>query len=132
MLWMLRYLWRLLVPEDNPKYEKILKQQARRLSNLTGCKLNQAQRTIAIDFYGHKSLKDLKVQIESGNVSSDILNLLSFDSSNQSLISLQRHWSRIDTAFDAIEYLQAFDRNSVLACILNLQEDEFKKLVKGA
>lgn len=120
------------MPEDISKYEKILKQQARRLSNFTGCKLNQAQRTIAIDFYAHKSLKDLKVNLVDGNVSQDLLNLLTFDGSETSLISLQKQWVRINDALDEIEYLKPFNRTSVIACILNLREDEFQKMVMGA
>ncbi|MFY8297571.1 hypothetical protein AAEU28_02015 [Pseudoalteromonas sp. SS15] len=120
------------MPEEKSKYEKILKQQARRLSNFTGCKLNQAQRSIAIDFYDHKSLKHLKVSLETGTAPSDILQLLEFDGSDAALISLQRQWIRINTAFDSIEYLKPFERIDVLACILNLPSDELQLLVSNS
>jgi hypothetical protein len=129
MLWMLRYLWRLLVPEEKSQYEKILKRQARRLANFTECKLNQAQRTIAIDFYGYKSLKDLKLRLENGAVPQDTLNLLQFSSSPECLISLQRHWEKINAAFDEVEYLTSFDRIEVIACILNMSKDEFERII---
>lgn len=129
MLWMLRYLWRLLVPEEKSQYEKILKRQARRLANFTECKLNQAQRTIAIDFYGYKSLKDLKLSLENGLATIDTIKLLEFDKSTECLISLQRSWKRINTAFDEVDYLTSFDRIEVIACILNVQAEEFKSLI---
>jgi len=129
MLWMLRYLWRLLVPEEKSQYEKILKRQARRLANFTECKLNQAQRTIAIDFYGYKSLKDLKLSLENGLASTDTTKLLEFDKSSECLISLQRSWERINTAFDEVDYLTSFGRIEVIACILNVQPEEFKNLI---
>lgn len=131
MLWMLRYLWRLLVPEEKSQYEKILKRQARRLANLTECKLNQAQRTIAIDFYGYKSLKDLKLSLENGLATPDTTKLLEFDKSSECLISLQRSWERINTAFDEVDYLTSFDRFEVIACILNVQPEEFKSLINS-
>ena len=126
---MLRYLWRLLVPEEKSQYEKILKRQARRLANFTECKLNQAQRTIAIDFYGYKSLKDLKLSLENGLANTDTTKLLEFDKSAECLISLQRSWERINTAFDEVDYLTSFDRIEVIACILNVQPEEFKNLI---
>ena len=129
MLWMLRYFWRLLVPEEKLQYEKILKRQARRLANFTECKLNQAQRTIAIDFYGYKSLKDLKLSLENGLATTDTTKLLEFDKSAECLISLQRSWERINTAFDEVDYLTSFDRIDVIACILNVQPEEFKNLI---
>jgi len=129
MLWMLRYLWRLLVPEEKSQYEKILKRQARRLANFTECKLNQAQRTIAIDFYGYKSLKDLKLSLENGLATTDTTKLLEFDKSSECLISLQRSWERINTAFDEVDYLTSFDRIEIIACILNVQPEEFKNLI---
>lgn len=129
MLWMLRYLWRLLVPEEKSQYEKILKRQARRLANLTECKLNQAQRTIAIDFYGYKSLKDLKQSLENGLATTDTTKLLEFDKSSECLISLQRSWGRINAAFDDVDYLISFDRLEIIACILNVQLEEFKNLI---
>mgnify|MGYP000439304798 FL=1 len=129
MLWMLRYLWRLLVPEEKSQYEKILKRQARRLANFTECKLNQAQRTIAIDFYGYKSLKDLKLSLENGLANTDTTKLLEFNKSAECLISLQRSWERINTAFDEVDYLTSFDRIEVIACILNVQPEEFKNLI---
>ena len=131
MLWMLRYLWRLLVPEEKSQYEKILKRQARRLANFTECKLNQAQRTIAIDFYGYKSLKDLKLSLENGLATTDTTKLLEFDKSSECLISLQRSWERINTAFDEVDYLTSFDRIEVIACILNVQPEEFKSLINS-
>ena len=131
MLWMLRYLWRLLVPEEKSQYEKILKRQARRLANFTECKLNQAQRTIAIDFYGYKSLKDLKLSLENGLAPPDTTKLLEFDKSAECLISLQRSWERINTAFDEVDYLTSFDRIDVIACILNVQPEEFKSLINS-
>lgn len=131
MLWMLRYLWRLLVPEEKSQYEKILKRQARRLANFTECKLNQAQRTIAIDFYGYKSLKDLKLSLESGLATTDTIKLLEFDKSSECLISLQRSWERINTALDEVDYLTSFDRIDVIACILNVQPEEFKSLINS-
>ena len=126
---MLRYFWRLLVPEEKSQYEKILKRQARRLANFTECKLNQAQRTIAIDFYGYKSLKDLKLSLENGLATTDTTKLLEFDKSAECLISLQRSWERINTAFDEVDYLTSFDRIDVIACILNVQPEEFKNLI---
>lgn len=126
---MLRYLWRLLVPEEKSQYEKILKRQARRLANFTECKLNQAQRTIAIDFYGYKSLKDLKLSLENGVVKQDTINLLEFSSSPECLISLQRNWEKINAAFDEVEYLAKFDRLEVVACILNMSKDEFESTI---
>lgn len=126
---MLRYFWRLLVPEEKLQYEKILKRQARRLANFTECKLNQAQRTIAIDFYGYKSLKDLKLSLENGLATTDTTKLLEFDKSAECLISLQRSWERINTAFDEVDYLTSFDRIDVIACILNVQPEEFKNLI---
>ncbi len=129
MLWMLRYLWRLLVPEEKSQYEKILKRQARRLANFTECKLNQAQRTIAIDFYGYKSLKDLKLSLENGLANTDTTKLLEFNKSAECLISLQRSWERINTAFDEVDYLTSFDRIEVIACILNVQPEEFRNLI---
>lgn len=126
---MLRYLWRLLVPEEKSQYEKILKRQARRLANFTECKLNQAQRTIAIDFYGYKSLKDLKLSLENGLATTDTTKLLEFDKSSECLISLQRSWERINTAFDEVDYLTSFDRIEIIACILNVQPEEFKNLI---
>lgn len=129
MLWMLRYLWRLLVPEEKSQYEKILKRQARRLANFTECKLNQAQRTIAIDFYGYKSLKDLKLSLENGTVQQDTINLLEFSTSPERLISLQRNWEKINAAFDEVEYLANFDRLEVMACILNMPKDEFESAI---
>ena len=129
MLWMLRYLWRLLVPEEKSQYEKILKRQARRLANFTECKLNQAQRTIAIDFYGYKSLKDLKLSLENGAAQRDTINLLEFSVSPGCLISLQRNWEKINTAFDEVEYLANFDRLEVIACILNMPKDEFESAI---
>lgn len=129
MLWMLRYLWRLLVPEEKSQYEKILKRQARRLANFTECKLNQAQRTIAIDFYGYKSLKDLKLSLENGLATADTIMLLEFGASPECLISLQRSWERINGAFDEVDYLASFDRIDVIACILNVQPEEFKNLI---
>lgn len=129
MLWMLRYLWRLLVPEEKSQYEKILKRQSRRLANFTECKLNQAQRTIAIDFYGYKSLKDLKLSLENGLATTDTIKLLEFDKSSESLISLQRSWERINAAFDEVEYLASFDRLEIIACILNMQPEEFKSTI---
>lgn len=126
---MLRYLWRLLVPEEKSQYEKILKRQARRLANFTECKLNQAQRTIAIDFYGYKSLKDLKLSLENGLAIPDTTKLLEFDKSAECLISLQRSWERINTAFDEVDYLTSFDRIEVIACILNVQPEDFKNLI---
>ena len=126
---MLRYLWRLLVPEEKSQYEKILKRQARRLANFTECKLNQAQRTIAIDFYGYKSLKDLKLSLENGLANTDTTKLLEFNKSAECLISLQRSWERINTAFDEVDYLTSFDRIEVIACILNVQPEEFKNLI---
>lgn len=128
---MLRYLWRLLVPEEKSQYEKILKRQARRLANFTECKLNQAQRTIAIDFYGYKSLKDLKLSLESGLATTDTIKLLEFDKSSECLISLQRSWERINTALDEVDYLTSFDRIDVIACILNVQPEEFKSLINS-
>ena len=128
---MLRYLWRLLVPEEKSQYEKILKRQARRLANFTECKLNQAQRTIAIDFYGYKSLKDLKLSLENGLAPPDTTKLLEFDKSAECLISLQRSWERINTAFDEVDYLTSFDRIDVIACILNVQPEEFKSLINS-
>lgn len=129
MLWMLRYLWRFLVPEEKSQYEKILKRQARRLANFTECKLNQAQRTIAIDFYGYKSLKDLKLSLENGTAQRDTINLLEFSSSPECLISLQRHWEEINAAFNEVEYLTNFDRLEVIACILNMPKDEFESAI---
>lgn len=126
---MLRYLWRLLVPEEKSQYEKILKRQARRLANFTECKLNQAQRTIAIDFYGYKSLKDLKLSLENGLANTDTTKLLEFNKSAECLISLQRSWERINTAFDEVDYLTSFDRIEVIACILNVQPEEFRNLI---
>lgn len=126
---MLRYFWRLLVPEEKSQYEKILKRQARRLANFTECKLNQAQRTIAIDFYGYKSLKDLKLSLENGAVKQDTINLLEFSSSPECLISLQRNWETINTAFDEVEYLINFDRIEIIACILNMSKDEFESII---
>jgi len=117
------------VPEEKSQYEKILKRQARRLANFTECKLNQAQRTIAIDFYGYKSLKDLKLSLENGLANTDTTKLLEFDKSAECLISLQRSWERINTAFDEVDYLTSFDRIEVIACILNVQPEEFKNLI---
>lgn len=129
MLWMLRYLWRLLVPEEKSQYEKILKRQARRLANFTECKLNQAQRTIAIDFYGYKSLNDLKLSLENGAAQRDTINLLEFSSSPECLISLQRNWEKINDALDEVEYLASFDRTEVIACILNMPKNEFESAI---
>lgn len=129
MLWIFRYFRRLLVPEEISTYEKILKRQARRLSNFTDCKLNQAQRTIAIDFYGYKSLKDLKEHISKGTTKQDTINLLNFTTTPECLISLQRNWFLINEAFDAIEYLNEFDRLAVISCILNMPLDEFKNII---
>lgn len=126
---MLRYLWRLLVPEEKSQYEKILKRQARRLANFTECKLNQAQRTIAIDFYGYKSLKDLKLSLENGAAQRDTINLLEFSSSPECLISLQRNWEKINDALDEVEYLASFDRTEVIACILNMTKNEFESAI---
>lgn len=117
------------MPEEKSQYEKILKRQARRLANFTECKLNQAQRTIAIDFYGYKSLKDLKLNLENGLATIDTIKLLEFDKSTECLISLQRNWERINTAFDEVDYLASFDRQEVISCILNIEPDEFKKLI---
>jgi hypothetical protein len=117
------------VPEEKSQYEKILKRQARRLANFTECKLNQAQRTIAIDFYGYKSLKDLKLSLENGLATIDTIKLLEFDKSTECLISLQRSWKRINTALDEVDYLTSFDRIEVIACILNVQAEEFKSLI---
>lgn len=126
---MLRYLWRLLVPEEKSQYEKILKRQARRLANFTECKLNQAQRTIAIDFYGYKSLNDLKLSLENGAAQRDTINLLEFSSSPECLISLQRNWEKINDALDEVEYLASFDRTEVIACILNMPKNEFESAI---
>lgn len=117
------------MPEEKSQYEKILKRQARRLANFTECKLNQAQRTIAIDFYGYKSLKDLKLSLENGAVKQDTINLLEFSSSPECLISLQRNWETINTAFDEVEYLINFDRIEIIACILNMSKDEFESII---
>jgi hypothetical protein len=119
------------VPEEKSQYEKILKRQARRLSNYTGCKLNQAQRTIAIDFYGYKSLKDLKLSLVEDKVHLDTLHLLEFTSDQNCLVSLQRQWERINIALDQIEYLESFSNLEVIACILNVQIDELKELVSA-
>jgi hypothetical protein len=117
------------VPEEKSQYEKILKRQARRLANFTECKLNQAQRTIAIDFYGYKSLKDIKLSLENGAVKQDTINLLEFSESPECLISLQRNWGRINAALDDVEYLESFDRLEVIACILNMCKDEFERII---
>ncbi|MEW6990463.1 hypothetical protein AADZ91_07205 [Colwelliaceae bacterium 6441] len=117
------------MPEEKSQYEKILKRQARRLANFTECKLNQAQRTIAIDFYGYKSLKDLKLSLENGTAQRDTINLLEFSSSPECLISLQRHWEKINAAFNEVEYLTNFDRLEVIACILNMPKDEFESAI---
>lgn len=117
------------MPEEKSQHEKILKQQARRLANFTECKLNQAQRTIAIDFYGYKSLKDLKFSLENGFVATDTIKLLEFDKSYECLISLQRNWGKINAAFDEVDYLATFDRIEVIACILNMQPSEFENII---
>jgi hypothetical protein len=117
------------VPEEKSQYEKILKRQARRLANFTECKLNQAQRTIAIDFYGYKSLKDLKLSLENGTAQRDTINLLEFSASPACLISLQRNWEKINAAFDEVEYFANFDRLEVIACILNMPKDEFENAI---
>lgn len=129
MLWIFRCFRRLLVPEEKSIYEKTIKRQARRLASFTGCKLNQAQRTIAIDFYGYKSLKDLKLSLANGLAQQDTINLLEFDTSPECLVSLQRYWETINTAFDDIDYLNEFDRLEVIACILNMRYEEFKNLI---
>ncbi|WP_405633086.1 hypothetical protein [Pseudoalteromonas sp. Ld20] len=117
------------MPEEKSQYEKILKRQARRLANFTECKLNQAQRTIAIDFYGYKSLKDLKLSLENGAAQRDTINLLEFSSSPECLISLQRNWEKINDALDKVEYLESFDRTEVIACILNMPKNEFESAI---
>lgn len=117
------------MPEEKSINEKTIKRQARRLASFTGCKLNQAQRTIAIDFYGYKSLKDLKLSLENGSAQQDTINLLEFDASSECLVSLQRCWDTINTAFDDVDYLNEFDRIEVIACILNMKFEEFRSLI---
>ena len=65
------------MPEEKSQCERNLERQARRLANLTGCKLTQAQRTLAIDVYCYKSLNDLKKAVadNTASVNSDFTRL---------------------------------------------------------
>jgi hypothetical protein len=129
MLWISGYLWGLVVPEEKLQFERNLKRQARRLANLTGCKLTQAQRTLAIDVYGYKSLSDLKTAVADNTASENTLCLINFTNNVNCVTALRGAYEQIISALSHIEYLAAFNSHVVLATIFNLSSDELTVLV---
>ncbi|MDP2562148.1 hypothetical protein [Psychrobium sp. 1_MG-2023] len=117
------------MPEENSQSVKILKKQARRLANLTGCKLNQAQRTIAIDFYNYKSWDLLKRAADSGSLTEESKQLIELSNPVEVAITIQSNWDRWNITISAIEYLKSFDTQTVVSTLLNIPENDLKKII---
>lgn len=117
------------MPLDNSQFERNIKKQARSLSNLTGCKLTQAQRTLAIDLFKCKSWSDLKVAIAANTLQPGIDCLVGFTNDVDSITYLRENYDNIHHILANISYLNQFDTDKVIAQILNLSTTELKMLL---
>lgn len=124
-------LWGLVVPEENSRLLRTAKRQARALSDLSGCKLNQAQMTLAIDIYGYMSWAKLKNAIESDELPSSLACLLDRDYKDPALIIsvIRSHWRKWTEDLAKISYLQEIPATVVLSSILNIDELELNRII---
>ena len=122
----------LVVPEENLPLLRTAKRQSRALANLTGCKLNQAQMTLAIDVFGYKSWAKLKNAIELNEVPNELACLLDRDHNDVAklITCIRSNWNDWQERFKNITYLQDIEATKIIATILNLEELEITKIVR--
>lgn len=119
------------MPEEKSPLLRTAKRQARALSDLSGCKLNQAQMTLSIDMYGYMSWAKLKNAIENNELSEDLACLLDRQHEQPSrLISvIKSNWLQWSENFKKIRYLENLETVKILSAILNIDELELNKIV---
>ena len=119
------------MPIEKSPLLRTAKRQARALSDLSGCKLNQAQMTLSIDMYGYMSWAKLKNAIENDELSEDMACLLDRQHEQPSLLIsvIKSNWLQWSENFKKIRYLENLETVKILSAILNIDELELNKIV---
>ena len=117
--------------ENKSRQLRTAQRQARALANLSGCKLNQAQMTLAIDVFGYVSWAKLKTAIENEELPESFAHLLDRDHSDiGALVSvIKANWQAWSNNFAQITYLEGIETLQIMSVILNLDELELSKIV---
>lgn len=121
----------LVVPEQKSQLLRTAQRQARTIVELSGCKLNQAQMTLAIDVYGYKSWAKLKHSIESGLLTDEMVCLLSHEHENPALLieTIKSLWPNWQSGFAKVSYLENVSSLTLIASILKIDQVDLEKII---
>lgn len=118
--------------EGNSRALRTAQRQARALANLSGCKLNQAQMTLAIDVYGYMSWAKLKSAIEKNELPERKACLLDREHQNAALLIsvIKTSWQEWCVNLSKIKYLKGIETIEIISSILNIDKLELHNLIR--
>ena len=117
--------------EGKSRLLRTAQRQARALSDLSGCKLNQAQMTLAIDVFGYMSWAKLKSAIQNGELPEIKACLLDWEHENTALLIsvIKTNWQDWSINFSQIKYLKGIETKKIISHILKIDELELDKII---
>ncbi len=117
--------------EGKSRLLRTAQRQARALSDLSGCKLNQAQMTLAIDVFGYMSWAKLRSAIEKDELPEIKACLLDLEHEDTALLIsvIKTNWQDWSINFSQIKYLKGIETKKIISHILKIDELELEKVI---